>query len=83
MITALILIALSGSPPAVDAVKVCVNAQASALAEDAHVALDSCVRDEQAAHDKLAARWPHYSAAARSACLGDGDGGVALSNVEI
>ena len=83
MITALILIALSGAPPTVDAAKVCRNAQAAALQEDAQVALDGCVRDEQAAHDKLAARWPHYSAAARSACLGDGDGGVALSNVEI
>jgi hypothetical protein len=83
MITALILIALSGAPPTVDAAKVCRNAQAAALQEDAQVALDGCVRDEQAAHDKLAARWPHYSAAARSACLGDGDGGVALSNVEL
>ena len=83
MITALVLIALSGAPPAVDAAKVCRNAQAASLAEDAHVALESCVRDEQATHDKLAARWPQYSAAARSACLGDGDGGVALSNVEI
>jgi hypothetical protein len=83
MITALMLIALSGAPPAVDATKVCRNAQASALHEDAQVALDGCVRDEQTTHDKLTARWPHYSAAARSACLGDGDGGVATSNVEL
>ena len=82
MIAALVLIALSGTPPAVDAATVCRDAQASALPEDAQVAFDSCVRDEQAARDKLAARWPHYSAAARSACLGDG-GGVAASNVEL
>ena len=69
MIAALVLIALSGAPPAVDAAKVCSDAQASALPEDAKVAFDSCVRDEQAARDKLAARWPHYSAAARSACV--------------
>ena len=31
---------------------------------------------------KLAARWTHYNATARSACLGDG-GGVAASNVEL
>ena len=82
MIAVLMLIALTGAPPAVDAAKVCHDAQASALPEDAKVAFDSCVRDEQAARDKLATRWPHYSAAARSACLGDG-GGVAASNVEL
>jgi hypothetical protein len=82
MIAVLVLIALAGALPAVDAEKVCKDAQTSALPEDAQVAFDSCVRDEQAARDKLAARWPHYSAAARSACLGDG-GGVAASNVEL
>jgi hypothetical protein len=82
MIAALVLIALSGTPPAVDAARVCKDAQSAALPEDAKVAFDSCVRDEQAAREKLAARWPHYSAAARSACLGDG-GGVPASNVEL
>jgi hypothetical protein len=82
MILAVMLIALSGALPAVDAAKVCSDAQASALPEDAKVAFDSCVRDEQAAREKLAGRWTHYSAAARSACLGDG-GGVAASNVEL
>jgi hypothetical protein len=82
MIAVLVLIALAGAPPAVDAAKVCRDAQASALPEDAQVAFDSCVRDEQAAREKLAGRWSHYSATARSACLGDG-GGVALSNVEL
>ena len=74
MIAALMLIALAGAPPAVDAAKVCSDAQASALPEDAKVAFDSCVRDEQAAREKWSARWPHYSAAARSACVGDGGG---------
>ena len=84
MILALMLIALSGAPPTVDAAKICRSAQTSAQPADAKVAFDSCVRDEQATHDKLAGRWSHYSAAARSACLGDGDsGGVALSNVEL
>ena len=84
MILALMLIALSGAPPTVDAAKVCRSAQTSAQPADAQVAFDSCVRDERATRDKLAARWPHYSAAARSACLGDGDsGGVAASNVEL
>jgi hypothetical protein len=82
MITVLMLIALAGAPPAVDAAKVCHDAQATALPEDAKVAFDSCVRDEQAARGKLAGRWPHYSAAARSACIGEG-GGVAASNVEL
>ena len=82
MIATLMLIALSGAPPAVDAAKICRDAQAAALPEDAKVAFDSCVRDEQAARDKLAGRWTHYSATARSACLGDG-GGVAASNVEL
>jgi hypothetical protein len=82
MVLALMLIALAGAPPAVDAAKICGDAQASALPEDAKVAFDSCVRDEKAARDKLAARWPHYSATARSACVGDG-GGVGLSNVEL
>jgi hypothetical protein len=82
MIAVLVLIALAGAPPAVDAARVCRNAQASALPEDAKVAFDSCVRDEQAAREKLAARWTHYSATARSACLGDG-GGVPASNVEL
>ena len=82
MIAVLMLIALAGGPPAVDAARVCRGAQASALPEDAKVAFDSCVRDEQAARDKLTGRWVHYSAAARSACLGDG-GGVAASNVEL
>ena len=82
MIAVLMLVALAGAPPAVDAAKVCRDAQSTALPEDAKVAFDSCVRDEQAARDKLAGRWPHYSAAARSACVGDG-GGVGLSNVEL
>jgi hypothetical protein len=82
MIAVLVLIALAGAPPAVDAAKVCNDAQATALPEDAKIAFDSCVRDEQAARDKLSGRWPHYSAAARSACVGDG-GGVGLSNVEL
>ena len=84
MILALMLIALSGAPPTVDAAKICRSAQTSAQPADAQVAFDSCVRDEHATHDKLAGRWSHYSVAARSACLGDGDnGGVALSNVEL
>ncbi len=82
MIAVLVLIALAGAPPAVDAAKVCSDAQTSALPEDAKVAFDSCVRDEQATREKLTARWPHYSATARSACLGDG-GGVARSNVAL
>jgi len=82
MIAVLVLIALAGAPPAVDAAKVCRDAQATALPEDAKVAFDSCVRDEQAARDKLAARWSHYSAVARSACIFEG-GGVAPSNVEL
>ena len=55
MIAALVLIALSGAPPAVDAARVCKDAQSAALPEDAKVAFDSCVRDEQAAREKLAA----------------------------
>ena len=82
MIAVLVLIALAGAPPAVDAAKVCRDAQATALPEDAKVAFDSCVRDEQAAREKLAARWSHYSAVARSACIFEG-GGVAPSNVEL
>ena len=82
MILALMLIALSGAPPTVDAAKICRSAQISAQPADAQVAFDSCVRDEQATRDKLKARWPHYSAAARSACVGDG-GGVGVSNVEL
>ena len=82
MIVALMLIALTGAPPTVDAAKICRDAQTSALQEDAKVAFDSCVRDEQATREKLTARWPHYSAVARSACVGDG-GGVGLSNVEL
>ena len=82
MITALVLIALSGAPPAVDTAEICRSAQTSAQPADAKVAFDSCVRDEQATRDKLATRWPHYSATARSACLGDG-GGVAASYVEL
>jgi len=82
MIAVLVLIALSGAPPAVDAARVCKDAQSAALPEDTKVAFDSCVRDEQATREKLVARWPHYSAVARSACVGDG-GGVGLSNVEL
>ncbi|MDR3420655.1 MAG: hypothetical protein P4L80_05335 [Xanthobacteraceae bacterium] len=82
MIAVLMLIALAGAPPAVDAAKVCSDAQATALPEDAKVAFDSCVRDEQAARDKLTGRWTHYSATARSACIFEG-GGVATSNVEL
>jgi len=82
MIAAFILIALAGAPPAIDAATICKNAQASALPEDAKLAFDSCVRDEEAARDKLKERWPHYSAAVRSACLGDG-GGVPPSYVEL
>jgi hypothetical protein len=82
MIAVLVLIALAGAPPTVDTARICKDAQASALPEDAKVAFDSCLRDEQAARDKLVGRWPHYSAVARSACLGDG-GGVPASYVEL
>ena len=82
MIMVLMLIALSGAPPTVDAAKICRSAQTSAQPADAQVAFDSCVRDEQAARDKLAGRWLHYSATARSACIFEG-GGVAASYVEL
>jgi len=82
MIAAVVLIALAGAPPPIDAARVCKDAQASALPEDMKVAFESCVRDETAARDKLNDRWRHYSAAARAACVGPG-GGVATSNVEL
>ena len=71
-------------PPHVDAAKVCRNAQAAALAEDARGRLETvaCATSRRRTTN-WTARWSHYSAAARSACLGDGDGGVALSNVEL
>jgi len=82
MIVALMLLTLAGAPPAVDTGRICKDAQASALPEDAKAAFDSCVRDEEEARDKLKARWPHYNASARSACVGGG-GGVPSSYVEL
>jgi hypothetical protein len=82
MIAVLVLIALAGAPPTLDASRICKDAQASALPEDAQVAVDSCMRDEQAARDKLKDRWRQYTAAARSACVGGG-GDVAPSYVEL
>ena len=82
MITALMLIALSGAPPSIDPGRICKNANASAVQQDGKAAIDSCVRDEQSARDKLNVRWTHYSASARAACRDDG-GGVPLSYVEL
>jgi hypothetical protein len=64
---------------------ICRDARASALPEDAQVAYDSCVRDEQAARDKLNDRWTHYTASAHSACDGGstGNGMIAPSYVEL
>jgi len=81
MIAALMLIALSGAPPAIPMQAICKDARASALPEDAQVAYDSCVHDEQDALDKLKGRWVHYSASARFACLGDDS--IAPSYVEL
>ena len=81
MIAALVLIALAGAPPAIDTATICKHAQAAALPEDRQAAYDSCVRDEQDARDKLKAKWAHYTASARSTCVGDG--GVAQSYVEL
>jgi len=83
MITAVMLIALGGAPPVVDAGRICRNAQAAVAAEDAKSAIDSCVRDEENARDKLKERWPHYSASARAACSESGNAGVPLSYVEM
>lgn len=82
MIATLMLIALSGAPPAIDPGKICKDAQSAVTSEDAKAATDSCVRDEVAARDKLKARWSHYSASARAACREDG-AGVAPSYVEM
>jgi hypothetical protein len=81
MITALVLIALSGAPPSIEMKTICKDARVSALPEDAQVAYDSCVHDEQAALDKLKAGWTHYSASARSACTGEDS--IAPSYVEL
>jgi hypothetical protein len=81
MIAALALIALTSAPPAIDMAAICKDAQATVLPEDRQAAYDGCVLDEQNARDKLKAKWGHYSAAARSACVGDG--GVAQSYVEL
>ena len=82
MILALMLIALSGAPPAIDPDRICRNAHSAVTDEDAKAATDSCVRDEVAARDRLKAHWPHYSATARAACREDGVG-VAPSYVEM
>ena len=81
MIAALMLIALAGAPPSIDMKTICKDARVSALPEDAHRSSgDSCVHDEQAALDKLKARWTQYSASARLACPGDDS--IAPSYVE-
>jgi len=82
MIAALMLIALSGAPPAIDPGKICRNAHSAVTPDDAKAATESCVRDEEAARDKLKGRWSHYSATARAACREDGLG-VAASYVEM
>lgn len=82
MIAALMLIALSGAPPAIDPGKICRNAHSAVTPDDAKAATESCVRDEVAARDKLKGRWSHYSATARAACREDG-AGVAASYVEM
>ena len=81
MIAALMLLALSSAPPSIDMKTICKDAQVSALPEDAQVAYDSCVHDEQGALDKLKGRWSHYSRSVRSACLGDDS--IAPSYVEL
>jgi hypothetical protein len=76
-----LLIALAGAPPAVDLASICRSAGTAALPEDKAAAYDSCVRDEQAALDRLRAKWAHYSAAAQTACAGSD--GITLSYVEL
>ena len=82
MILTLLLIALSSGPPAMNADKLCSSAANASLPEDVKAAIHSCVRDEQAARDKLRSRWSHYSAAARATCVQDG-AGVPVSYVEM
>ncbi|MGO4870743.1 MAG: hypothetical protein ACLPGW_09050 [Roseiarcus sp.] len=81
MIPIALLIALAGAPPSVSLASICQSAQAAALPEDKKAAYDSCVRDENDALDRLRAKWAHYSAAARAACVGSD--AVTLSYVEL
>ena len=82
MIAVLALIALSSAPPAIDPATICKDVWTAALPQDRKAAYDSCLRDERDARDKLKAKWGHYSAAARAACVGDSTV-VAQSYVEL
>jgi len=64
----LLVMAMAATMPTTDLGPICEPARSAALPEDRAGAYDSCVRDEQAARDKLRQKWGQFSAKARNDC---------------
>ena len=64
----LLAMAMAAVMPTVDPSVICQPARDAALPEDRAGAFDGCVRDEQAARDKLRQQWGQFSAKARGDC---------------
>jgi hypothetical protein len=77
----LLVMAMAAAMPTTDLARICEPARSAALPEDRAGAYDSCVRDEQAARDKLRQKWGQFSAAARNDCAQTA--GVVQSYVEL
>jgi hypothetical protein len=77
----LLAMAMAAAIPTTDPGVICQPARSAALPEDKAGAYESCIRDEQAARDRLRQKWAHFSAEARNVCAQPS--GVAQSYVEL
>jgi hypothetical protein len=77
----LLVMAMAATMPTTDLGRICEPARSAALPEDRAGAYDSCVRDEQAARDKLRQKWGQFSARARNDCAQPA--GIVQSYVEL
>jgi hypothetical protein len=64
----LLVIALTGSVPTMDLARICKGERLGVSADQQESAYQSCLRDEQAARDKLTTEWAKFPVAARTTC---------------
>jgi hypothetical protein len=64
----LLVFALASSVPTMDVAGICRGERSGVPADQQESAYQSCLRDEQAARDKLTTEWTQYPVAARTTC---------------
>jgi hypothetical protein len=68
MAPSLFVLAVAISVPTMDLPRICQSERSGVPADQQESVYQGCLRDEQAARDKLTKEWPQYPAEARATC---------------